>query len=111
MVLEQGGDGDGELLDTLFRSLGKPERRRLLAGLLTGDPDQQILIPEDVHVGEKPLERLTLEMRHNHLPMLEEAGLIRWDRDAGVARAGQRFGEVRALIATFQANDPTLADG
>lgn len=106
MTLKQGEDGDRELFKNLFRSLMEPQRRRILFNLLEHNPQNGLVIPEKVHLGETELTDLNLELVHNHLPVLEDAGLIRWDREADELHRGPRFAEVRDLLAAIRAHDP-----
>lgn len=110
MALEQGEDGDRELYNSLFRSLQEPARRRILFNLLEHNPQEALMVPEEVHAGETELEDLNIELVHNHLPMLEEAGLVRWEREAGKLHKGPRFAEVRQLLAAISDHDPIVTD-
>lgn len=76
-----GADVDEELLNRLFGALRDPVRRRLLFDLLEHNPRDPFLVPEDVDAGERDLEQLHIALVHQHLPMLEDAGFIRWDRE------------------------------
>ena len=50
MPQEEGESGDAELYNTVYRSLQKPVRRRLLFNLLEHNPQEALLVPEDVHM-------------------------------------------------------------
>ncbi|MDT3433376.1 hypothetical protein [Haloarcula sp. 1CSR25-25] len=39
-----------------------------------------------------------LELVHNHLPRLEEAGYIEWDRDSGTISKGPQYDEIKPLL-------------
>ena len=108
MALKQGEDGDRELYNAVFRSFQAPERRRILFGLLEHNPQEALLVPEDVHVGERELEELNVKLVHHHLPLLEEQGLIRWDRDAEQLHKGPRFREVRDMLEAVRQYDPIV---
>ena len=108
MPLEQGEDGDSDLYNSVYQSLQKPERRRILFSLLEHNPQEALIVPEDVHIGEKDIETLNIALIHHHLPMLEEAGLIRWDRDASKLHKGHRFSKVANLIEAIKAEDPMV---
>ena len=54
------------------------ELSRTVADRMSGEDD---LTYRDVHV----------QCHHVHLPMLEDAGVIDWDRDAGTIRPAERF--------------------
>ena len=106
MPLREGEDGHAELYNTLYRSLQRPVRRRLLFNLLEHNPKDALLVPENVHVGETELDRLNLELIHHHLPLLEEAGLIRWDRESGRVHKGRNIAEIRGSLEAIRENDP-----
>lgn len=110
MALQQGEDGDRELYNSLFRCLQKPARRRILFGLIEKERREPLAVPEDVHTGEKKLETLQVELAHNHLPMLQEAGLIRWDRTSHHLYRGPRFDVVRELLNVISDHDPILRE-
>lgn len=108
MSLEQGEDGDRELFNSLFRSLQEPERRRILFNLLEHNPRGHLPVPEGIHIGETELENLDIALTHNHLPMMEGAGLIRWDREAGAVHRGPKFAHVRELLEAIRDHDPIV---
>lgn len=86
-------------MDNHFQALSNVHRRRLLVNLLGHNPQRDdIDVPKDVHEGEKELEVLQLEFRHSHLPRLEEAGLIQWNRDSNEVMKGPRFDKIRPLL-------------
>jgi hypothetical protein len=86
-------------MDELFEALSNVHRRRLLVALLDHNPQRDdVDVPEDVHEGEKALETLQSELYHSHLPRLEEAGFIGWNRDAHEVVKGPRFDEIRPLL-------------
>lgn len=96
-------------LDTALRMLADPTRRRLLFALLEHNPQRDTALHpiDDVPLAEGETERLTLEMHHNHLPKLEDAGLIRWDRQTHEVAKGPNFDEVRPILSLLK-NDPDI---
>ena len=86
------------VLDDAFRALADRERRRLLVSLLEKNPQQGLQVPEDVHEDERDLELFQAEMFHSHLPLLEQLGFIRWNRDEDEVVKGPRFDEIRPLL-------------
>lgn len=98
-------------MDDLFKALSNVHRRRLLVALLNPDPKRgTINVPEDVHGKEKELETLQLEFCHSHLPQLEEARLIRWNKDSHEVGRGPRFDEIRPLLEWMRDNADELSD-
>jgi len=65
------------------------ERNRVLAGLVEGTVETAA----DLHV-RGSAEEVADDLREVHLPALEEAGYIEWDRDAGTIEPGPNFDEV-----------------
>lgn len=110
MSVKQGEDGDRALFNAVYRCLQAPERRRILFRLLEHNPQEALLVPEDVYVGERELTTLNVELVHSHLPLLEEAGLIRWDRDANKLHKGPTFGTVRDLLESIDEHDPIITE-
>lgn len=88
------------LLDEMFIALSDTYRRRLLVALLKHNPRKisGLSIPEDIHTGEKEMEDLRAIMFHNHLPRLEEAGFVRWNKVVDTVMKGPRFQEMRPFL-------------
>lgn len=86
-------------LDTVFRALSHSLRRRILTALMTDNPRRA---EEFETVEFKPdgsaQEPIQIELRHRHLPQLDEAGFIDWDEQAGRVTRGEDFAEVRPLL-------------
>jgi len=98
-------------MDEYFEALANIHRRRLLVALLEHNPQQDdVTTPEDVHEGEKSLEVLQKELYHSHLPRLEEAGFIRWNRDTHEVVKGPRFDEIRPLLELMRDHADELPD-
>lgn len=47
------------------------------------------------------VERLEWELYHHHLPKLESAGLIAWDREGGEISQGKAWSEFESLLELF----------
>ena len=98
-------------MDEYFEALANIYRRRLLVALLEHNPQRDnVDVPEDVHKGENALEVLQIEFQHSHLPRLEEAGFIRWNRDTHEVVKGPRFDEIRPLLELMQNHADELPD-
>jgi len=90
-------EGDSNL-DRLFDVLGHSRRRRVLAALVEldheGDDELDVAeLGDDEDTGE-----FQVTLHHVHLPRLEEAGSIEWDRQTGTVRPGPRYDEAAALV-------------
>ncbi|PSP86606.1 hypothetical protein BRC83_00065 [Halobacteriales archaeon QS_1_68_17] len=60
-------------------------------------------VPEDVVV--RSSDSIESELYDVHLPMLEEAGVITWDREQGTIEPGPRFEEFEAYLDEFDVPD------
>lgn len=98
------------MVDHLFETLANKYRRRLLVALVERDPGDEIPIPEAVHEGERELEKLRTEMTQIHLPKMEDAGFIRWDRDTHMITRGPQFDEIAPLVQLLLDNADELPD-
>lgn len=105
MPLIQGEDGDREFYDALYRAMQTPVRRRILFQLLDTNPQQALVVPEDVHVGGTDPDELIIALVHRHLPILSEAGLIRWDREANEVHNGPNYANISELIEAVMDKD------
>ena len=85
---------DHGLVD-VFRLLAKPERRRTIAYLADGAPEEVSVEAIARHVCEESsaadgdraaFERTVVDLHHRHLPELEEYGVVEFDPDAGRVR-------------------------
>jgi hypothetical protein len=65
-----------------------PERRRAVAGLADGTVETVA----DLRVRGRA-DEVAAELRETHLPALEEAGYIEWDREEGTIEPGPNFEE------------------
>ena len=98
--------------DAMLNALGDTHRRRLLMGLLDHNPQKDELhVPESVHEGEIALNRLQTEFVHKHLPLLEDEGLIRWDRHAHQVMKGPKFDEIRPFLEVVRDSKEELPRG
>lgn len=98
-------------MDEHFDALSNPHRRRLLVALLEHNPQRDDAVrPEDIHEGEKALEVLREGLFHIHLPKLEEAGFIEWNRDTHEVVKGPEFDEIRPLLELMQDHADELPD-
>lgn len=85
-------------LDDALRALRNRRRRELLFAVQEAESTvQTVSVPEGV-VGETSPDRVALEYRHVHLPMLEDYGYIRWDRGRNEVSEGPRFHELRPVL-------------
>lgn len=89
-------------LDDRLEALARFERRRLLLDLSTTNPDDEPRVDfGEVDEGASELDPL-VAMRHLHLPVLEERGFVRWDRENHRVTRGPRFGEIEPLLEVLR---------
>lgn len=90
-------------LDDALIALNDPRRRELLFALReTQSRIETVAVPEDVVDGEALRDRVALEYRHVHLPMLEDNGYIHWDRRRDEIATGPRFDQLRPLLEVIE---------
>lgn len=98
-------------LDRLFEVLSSGSRRLILDALRDESPRHVEELAELDRRHHRPPESVRVALHHNHLPRLDEAGLIRWDRDRETVARGPWFEEVRPLIDMFDENPEALPAG
>lgn len=96
--------------DATFRALADVHRRRLLIALLEQDPGDELFAPDVVGSGDPTVETIALELRHVHLPMLDDRGFVEWDREANSVSAGPNFEEIRPLLVLMDRHRNELPD-
>ncbi|WP_418286681.1 DUF7344 domain-containing protein [Halorubrum sp. DTA46] len=90
--------------------LSSPLRRAVLLSIYDSEADDADGLPvEDVMTGPVP-ERVQVALYHNHLPKLEEFGIVRWDRRAETVAEGAAFGRIRPFIECLERNRERLPD-
>lgn len=96
------------MLDDMLAVLANRHRRHLLVALNDQNPQTEVGTPDGVEVDGERLTALRLEMRHNHLPRLEDAGYIEWDQDLHVVTKGPAFDQIRPVLEMFEENAEEL---
>jgi hypothetical protein len=106
---EGASQADGpetEPVDRLFSVLSDPTRRRLLVRLAEANP-RTVAAVTPAHE-EADEEQVAAELVHLHLPLLEAAGYLEWDRATETIRRGPAFGEVEPCLALLSAHAEAL---
>lgn len=102
-----GADTESALPDDLYRALAAPERRQLLSALLdrrelTFEEATTVLVgwqtTTEGPVGPDERDRLREALYHVHLPLLEDVGLLTYDREDDVVQLSTLSGPVRDAI-------------
>lgn len=95
-------DGFDQVMDTL----GHRYRRRLAGRLLEENPQHA----GAVRGHERGASVNETERVHVHLPKLEDAGYITWDRRRGTIEKGPRWEELAPVVELLQAHEDDLPD-
>ena len=93
-------------VNRVFDILSKTLRRQALFAIREGivDNDADLLMR-----GSRKEEEVRL--RHNHLPKLEQAGYIEWDRDTGSISEGPNFDEIKPILELLETHADELPPG
>ena len=83
----------------------EPERRRVVAGLADGTVETLA----DLRLRGRA-DEIAAELREQHLPALEEAGYIEWDRETGTITPGPNFETAADHVEDLPAPDGGSAD-
>jgi len=113
ICMTSSAESSGRLaLDEVLELLANVYRRRVLVELGNHNPQDadDAQLPEDVIITDDDLATFRTQMRHVHLPKLEDAGLVEWDREANVLRRGPRFEEIRPLLKLMADHADELPD-
>lgn len=63
-----------------------------------------------VDTTEKELSNLRIEMKHTHLPLLEDYGFVNWDRENHEVTKGPEFDEIRPVLEMMIKYQDELSD-
>lgn len=113
---DRGGDETGRSIDLWFAALSDPRRRSLCryAMRTDGGPvaheelvDHVVRRAPETDSAEPDRERVETELRHVHLPKLDDAGMVDYDRQSGVVHidretTAERLERVRTMVADLQ---------
>lgn len=86
------------LLDEHFTVLADVERRRLLVALLKENPRSDILGKIGESDNDAETDRQQVTIHHNHLPRLEDHGLVEWDRENAIVAKGPEFEKIEPFL-------------
>ena len=91
-------------MDELFTALADRQRRQILATLEERDSRTDHLTVGDVGSESAELDK-SVELLHVHLPMLDDVGIVEWDREASVVSPGTRFDDAARVLACLREFD------
>lgn len=101
MISDSPGEWDwAERWDRVFTVLAAEPRREIIRSLLDGPPERRLPLPEAAESPNQSMgsETLTIQLRHQHLPKLADAGYIRWESDPFCVQRGPNFEEPAFFI-------------
>lgn len=95
---------------TLFRMLAEQQRRRVLVRLLN---DEELAAEPGVANADASPRAKTrqLKVHHLHLPQLEAAGYIMWNRDRNTVERGPEFETIRPILELLDEHADDILDG
>lgn len=101
-----------ERWDRVFRTLSAEPRRQVILSLMEAPPGQGVTLPEAAEPPDADVDRDDFEvtLRHQHLPMLADAGYVRWSDAPFSVRRGPYFEEAAAIVESFRANVDELPE-
>lgn len=99
-------------LSQLFTALRHEHRRQILTFLADADAREKAeLILADLQPEGADPEWFKPALHHQHLPILEEAGYIEWDRETNRIRRGPAFEDISPVIELLRSNQDKLPGG
>jgi hypothetical protein len=101
-------DRDDDSFDELFEVLSHEYRRYILWSLADPDGRTDEPIRTTLFAGDDEPDILRIELRHNHLPKLDDAGLVDWDPETETLTRGPRFEEIEPLLGLLDDNRDEL---
>jgi len=98
-ILLEGG------VDEKLEILSKRQRRLILLTLKHDDEKHEadVLFRE-----EDDMADAEIQLVHNHLPKLAEAGYIEWDRDSSTISKGPGYDEIKPLLDLIESHADEL---
>ncbi|WP_158058715.1 DUF7344 domain-containing protein [Halorussus halophilus] len=100
--------GGETTFDPLLKALCKSPRRQLLTALADVDSDDEKLTPSDFCTPTAPDGQVPISLHHTHLPHLEDAGFIEWNRETNYIRRGPRYDEIAPLVELLRTHEGEL---
>lgn len=99
-------------LDTIFRTLSHPTRRRILTTLR----EQQLRQSDGVAVtdltpDDSPNDSFHIRLYHQHLPKLDTVGFIDWNPETGQINPGPYYDAIESVVALLETHQDELPDG
>jgi len=101
-----------DAFDQVLSVLAHPYRRELLIALIGHNPQaDDDLDPLELLGGNEDPDVTEVELRHVHLPKLEDEGYIQWNTDTGEISKGPNWDEIAPLLELMYTHRDELPDG
>ncbi|SDR28936.1 hypothetical protein [Natronobacterium texcoconense] len=96
----------------VFEVLAAEPRRQLVDALVAIEDDGYVSLPAAAESPNRPSnpDEIRVQLRHHHLPRLEDGGYVEWQRDPFRASRGERFEEVEVVLEALYANVSAIPD-
>lgn len=101
MSLDPSEEQDwAERWNRLYEALSAEPRRMIIYSLLDEPQERRLPLPDAAESPNQPRDTKTLsiQLRHHHLPLLAEAGYVRWEHEPFVVQRGPQFEEPACII-------------
>lgn len=95
-------------LDRCLAALACRARRRVVRELVDS-PEETFELTDLARESDSNVHLATEALHHRHLPKLDQADLIDWDRRTGTVTTGPLFEDVRPLVEAVVTSDDCLA--
>jgi hypothetical protein len=82
-------------MDSIIKALSKQQRRAILYRLKRDDRLQPFQGPD-------ALDSSDIELDHVHLPKLDAAGYIEWNRESGEVMKGPQYDEIETFLTLIE---------
>lgn len=102
----------GVPLDTVFRVLSHPTRRRILTSLSEHqlEPTNPVTVDE-LTPAEYADGQFHIKLYHTHLPHLDTAGFINWNPTTDTITPGPHYDTIHSVVTLLKTNDDRLSTG
>lgn len=95
-------------VDQMLEIMSKRHRRLVLLLL---QQETIKLASDGIRYENSEAEVPNIELTHNHLPKLEAAGYIEWDRETSLISKGPRFDDIESFLGLIDNHTDELPPG
>lgn len=99
-----------ERWNRVLEHLSARPRRDVIVALADAPPDRHLSLPDAVLPADVsvPPRQYAIELQHNHLPRLAEAGYVEWSSNPLSVARGPRFEEPRSVLSVLRSSSDQL---